>query len=184
MNCGEIRPGTVASASAPRVALATQGTAAAALATYGHHASIIGGRHMRRHPLHLCVWAVPLGAALAIAACSSSTDFGGYTVTYRVGIDSVGIATIDSVKYDNGMGTTVKVTGPAVTPTAPYAVSLTVSPGASVEAHAYMSGVTAGHTAKFVVVWMTATGALSGDSTTATTAAATKFVLDLSKRTL
>jgi hypothetical protein len=139
---------------------------------------------MRRHPLHSCTWPVLLGVALAIAACSSSTDIGGYTVTYRVGIDSNTVATIDSVLYDNGAGTLLKVTSPAVTKTAPWAVAVTVSPGATIEGHAYLSGVVATHTAKFVVVWMTSTGGLSGDSTSATTAAATKFVLDLSKRTL
>lgn len=139
---------------------------------------------MRRHPLHLSTWPVLLGIALAAAGCSSSTDVGGYTVTYRVGIDSTGIATIDSVLYDNGTGTMLKVTAPSVTATLPWAVSMVVAPGASVEGHAYMSGVTAGHTAKFVAVWMTATGALSGDSTSATTAAATKFTMDLAKRTL
>jgi hypothetical protein len=139
---------------------------------------------MRRHPLHLCAWPVLLGAALAIAACSSTTEVGGYTVTYRIGIDSNTVATIDSVLYDNGAGTLLKVTSPAVTKTAPYAVSLTVSPGATIEGHAYLSGVVAGHTAKFVVVWTTAAGALSGDSTNATTAAATKFTMNLTKRTL
>jgi len=139
---------------------------------------------MRRHPLHLCAWPVLLGAALVTAACSSTTDVGGYTVTYRIGIDSNAVATIDSVKYDNGTGTFVKVTSPAVTQTKPWAVTLTVSPGATIEGHAYLSGVVATHTANFVVVWMTATGALSGDSTSATTAAATKFAMDLTKRTL
>jgi hypothetical protein len=139
---------------------------------------------MRRHPLQLCAGTVLLGVALAIAACSSTTEIGGYTVTYRIGIDSNTVATIDSVKYDNGTGTLLKVTGPAVTKTAPYAVSLTVAPGATVEGHAFLSGVVAGHTAKFVVVWMTATGVLAGDSTSATTAAATKVTMDVAKRTL
>jgi hypothetical protein len=183
MNCGEIQPGPPSSAGAP-TALATQATAAAALAMYRHHASLTGGRHMRRHPLHLCAWPVLLGAALAIAACSSSTDIGGYTVTYRVGIDSNTVATIDSVKYDNGAGTLLKVASPAVTKTAPWVVTLTVSPGATIEGHAWLSGVVATHTASFVVVWMTATGALAGDSTSAPTAAATKFTMNLVKRTL
>ena len=137
---------------------------------------------MRRH--HSSAWPVLLGAALVIAGCSSSTEIGGYTVTYRIGIDSTGIATIDSVKYDNGTGTFVKVTNPAVTPTAPWAVTVTLPPGASIEGTAYLSGVVAAHTAKFVVLWMTATGALSGDSTSATTAAAAKFALTLAHRTL
>ena len=139
---------------------------------------------MRRHPLQLCAWPVLLGVALAIAACSSTTDVGGYTVTYRVGIDSAGIATIDSIKYDNGLGTLVKVASPAVTPAAPYAVSLTVSPGASVEGHAFVKGMRASHVVKFVVVWTTATGALAGDSTLHTVADTTRFAMDLTRRTL
>ena len=66
----------------------------------------------------------------------------------------------------------------------PRPADLIVSPGATIEGHAYLSGVVAAHTAKFVAVWMTATGALSGDSTSAATAAATKFTMDLAKRTL
>ena len=139
---------------------------------------------MRHHLLHRSAWLVPLSVVLAAASCSSTTEVGGYTVTYRIGIDSNTVATIDSVKYDNGVGTLVKVTSPAVTRTAPWAVTLTVSPGATIEGHAYLSGVVAAHTAKFVAVWMTATGALSGDSTSAATAAATKFTMDLAKRTL
>jgi hypothetical protein len=133
---------------------------------------------MRRHPLHLRTWLVPLGFVLAAASCSSPTEIGGYTVTYRV--NTTGVATLDSLKYDNGTGTMVKVTAPSVT----YSVSLTVATGTTVEAHVYGKGTAAGTTAKLVVVWMTATGTLSGDSTTATTAAATAFTMDLGPRHL
>jgi hypothetical protein len=132
---------------------------------------------MRRHPLHSLILVVPLGLVLAAASCSSSTDIGGYTVTYRV--NTVGVATIDSLKYDNGAGTMVKVTAPSTT----YSVSLTVAVGASVEAHVYALGTAAG-SAKAVVVWMTATGTLAGDSTSATTVAATRFTMDLAHRIL
>lgn len=135
---------------------------------------------MRRHPLHLCAWTGMLGLALALAACTSTTENGGYTVTYRVGLDSAGIATFDSLRYDDGTGNLLKVTSPAGN----YAVSVTVSPGASVEAHAWAKGVTAGKSAKFVVVWMTATGKVSADSVSHAVADTTHFVMDLAKRTL
>jgi hypothetical protein len=135
---------------------------------------------MRRHPLHTCTWPALLGVVLALAACSSTTENGGFTVTYRLGVDSTGIATFDSLKYDDGTGVLLKVNAPA----ANYAVSVTVSPGASVEAHAWAKGVRAGHSTKFVVVWMTAMGALAGDSTSHAVADTTRFVMDLSKRTL
>ncbi len=135
---------------------------------------------MRRHPLHLCAWPGMLGLALALVACTSTTENGGFTVTYRVGLDSTGIATFDSLRYDDGTGNLLKVTNPAGN----YAVSVTVSPGASVEAHAWAKGVRTGHAAKFVVVWMTSTGALSGDSTSHAVADTTRFVMDLAKRTL
>ncbi len=139
---------------------------------------------MRRHPLQLCAWPVLLGFALAIGACSSSTAVGGYTVTYRLHVDSLGIATFDSLKYDNGTGTLIRVT-PSVTNVAiPWSVNLTAAPGASVEGHVWVKGVAANHDLKFVVVWMRTTGALAGDSTTHTVADTTHFVMDLSRRTL
>jgi len=139
---------------------------------------------MRRHPLQLCAWPVLLGFALAIGACSSSTDIGGYTVTYRLHVDSLGIATFDSLKYDNGTGTFVKVTPSVASVLVPWSVSLTVSPGASVEGHVWAKGVANNHNLKFVVVWMRATGALAGDSTTHTVSGTGAFTMDLTKRTL
>jgi hypothetical protein len=135
---------------------------------------------MRRHPLHLCTWPALLGVMLAMAACTSTTENGGFTVTYRLGIDSTGIATFDSLKYDDGTGALLKVNAPA----ANYAVSVTVSPGASVEAHAWAKGVRTGHTAKLVAVWMTAMGALAGDSMPHAVTDTLRFVMDVNKRTL
>ncbi len=129
---------------------------------------------MHRHTLRLCKWLVPL-SLVALVGCSNGTDVGGFQLTYRTVL--AGIATIDSLKYDNGTGTLVKVTAPA----ANFAVSVSVAPGATVEAHLFGKGTAAG-TAKFVAVWMTATGAVSGDSVTATTAAATAFTVDLPSR--
>src|SRR5512135_479502 len=164
MNCGENQPGWRVPAGAP-LPLALQGTPVVALGMNRHHATSPGGRHMRRHPLLLCAWPVLLGLGLTIGACSSSTEIGGYTVTYRLHVDSLGIATFDSLKYDNGTGTMLRVTPSVASVMVPWAVSLTVSPGASLEAHVWAKGVAANHALKLVVVWMRATGALAGDST-------------------
>jgi len=132
---------------------------------------------MRRHLLRSCIWLAPVSLALMVVGCAESTDIGGYRVTYRV--NTVGVATIDSVKYDNGVGTMVRVTTPATT----WTVNFVVAAGASVEVHAWARGTAAG-SAKLVAVWMTADGALAGDSTSAATAASTAFTMDLGPRQL
>jgi hypothetical protein len=114
---------------------------------------------------------------LAVASCDSTTAIGGYTVTYRV--NSVGAGTLDSAKYDNGTGTMVKVNTPATT----WTVNFTVPTGSTVEAHVWGTGTAAG-SAKLVAIWMTATGTVAGDSTTAATANTTKFTIDLGPRHL
>jgi hypothetical protein len=132
---------------------------------------------MRHHPLHRSAWLVPLSVVLAAASCSSTTEIGGYVVTYRANV--VGAATIDSIRYSNGDTTFTKVTSPSTT----YAVSLTLAPGKWVEAHLYGLGTAAG-SAKFTAVWMTATGVLAGDSTIVTTTPATRFTIDVARRQL
>jgi len=132
---------------------------------------------MRRHLLPSLALLVPLGVVLMVASCAESTDIGGYTVTYRV--NTVGVATVDSVKYDNGTGTLVKVTAPATT----WTVNFVVPSGSTVEAQAWAQGTAAG-TAKLAVIWMTKPGALAGDSTSAATAAGTALTMSLAKRTL
>jgi len=130
---------------------------------------------------------VPVCIALAAGSCSTPTDVGGYAVTYRAFL--TGIATIDSVYYDNGThhcatncttdSTLVRVVAPA---SANLTVVLTnVAPAGSMEVRLWGSGTAAG-TANLVRVWMTATGVLVGDSVQATTVAATKFELLLPAR--
>lgn len=162
---------------------------------------------MRHHRLPPRAWLVPLGLALGVATCKESVGIGSYTVTYRADVrdivqktgggDSivgglpvrVNIGTIDSITYSNGSAkcttncngdsTLVKVSNPSVT----FAVSSVLPSGSLVEAHLYGSGTVAG-TAQFTAVWMSATGGLSGDSATATTAAGVKFQINIAKRTL
>src|SRR5437773_3938765 len=134
------------------------------------------------------LWVVPLGLLLALTRCGDVAGPGGYTVTYRASL--AGIATIDSIYYDNGAGkcsanctadsTKQRVVAPVVPATNPswVVVLSNVSPGATLEVHLFGNGTNAG-TANLVRLWMTADGALSGDSVTATTAAAGKFTEDL-----
>jgi len=141
---------------------------------------------MRHHRSQLR-WLAPLGLAIGLVSCGDPVGVGSYTVTYRA--NTVGVATIDSILYDNGTGecttscnadsTMVKVSNPSTT----YRNSIVMPAGSTIEVHLYGSGTAAG-TAQLTVIWMTPTGGISGDSATATTAAAAKFTIDLSKRTL
>jgi hypothetical protein len=142
---------------------------------------------MRLHRLHLRTWLVPLGVALGLTSCGDPVGVGSFTVTYRA--NTVGVATIDSILYDNGTGgcatscnadsTMVKVVSPSTT----YRNSIVMPAGSTVQVHLYGSGTAAG-TAQLTMLWMTPTGGITGDSATATTAAAAKFTIDLSKRAI
>lgn len=157
---------------------------------------------MRHHRLQPHAWLVPLAVAFGVASCAETTGIGSYTITYRATTtqtfkkvvaltDSiVTYATLDSITYSNGTAkcvtscngdsTLTKVTSPA----ANYSTELTVPSGSTVLAHLYGSGTATPGPIVFAVVWMTANGGIQTDSVTATTAAGTKFQLDLAKRTL
>ena len=70
-------------------------------------------------------------ALLAGAGCSS--DSGQAPVALTVTYKFTGTAIADSIKYDDGSGTLVKVT----TPTLPWTAILSASAGSTVEAHAW-----------------------------------------------
>ncbi len=139
---------------------------------------------MRHHRLPLLAGVVALGLALAVAGCEVSTSVGSYYITYRANL--LGVATIDSILYSPGTGkckttcnadsSLVKVTTPALSALGIYSTELTVPNGSTVQATMYGSGTAAG-TAQLTVIIMTATGNITGDSVTATTAPATKFTL-------
>ncbi len=147
---------------------------------------------MRHHRLQLHTWLVPLSVVFAVASCDVTTNPGSFFVTYRANF-TPGIATIDSILYSPGTGKCVttcnadssfnKVTNPALNAQGIYSIEVTIPKGATVEAHLYGNGTAAGN-AQFTVIWMTASGTLAGDSVTTTTAAATKFVLDIQNRKL
>ena len=130
---------------------------------------------------------------LAVNGCGDVAGPGGYTVTYRATL--AGIATIDSIYYDNGSGkctsnctadsTMQRAVAPAVPATNPSWVVIlsNVAPGSTIEVHLFGTGTNAG-TAALVRLWMTAEGALAGDSITVATAAGTKFTADLAGRRL
>ena len=149
-------------------------------------------------PRSLCprcprIGVVPLGLLLAASSCGDAVGPGGFTITYRASL--AGIATIDSIYYGNGSGkctsnctadsTMQRVVAPAVPATNPSWVVIlsNVAPGATLEVHLFGNGTNAG-TANLVRLWMTADGALSGDSVTATTAAGVKFTEDLAAHRL
>ena len=149
-------------------------------------------------PRSLCprcprIGVVPLGLLLAASSCGDAVGPGGFTITYRASL--AGIATIDSIYYGNGSGkctsnctadsTMQRVVAPAVPATNPSWVVIlsNLSPGSSIEVHLFGSGTSAG-TANVVRLWMTAAGALAGDSVTAATATGTKFTAELAARRL
>jgi len=135
----------------------------------------------------------PLALLLAVVRCGDVAGPGGYTVTYRASL--AGIATIDSIYYDNGSGrcaanctgdsTQQRVVAPTVPATNPswVVVLSNVPSGSTLQVHLYGTGTTAG-TANLVRLWMTADGALAGDSVTAATATGTKFTAELAARRL
>ncbi len=99
------------------------------------------------------------------------------------------MATIDSILYSPGTGkcTTICNADSSLTkvanPSATFSTELVVPSGSVVEAHLYGHGTAAG-IAQLTAIWMTATGAVSGDSSTATTAATTAFSIDIAHRVL
>ncbi len=147
------------------------------------------------HPRLPCPrpWVAPLALLLAVVRCGDVAGPGGYTVTYRASLG--GIATIDSIYYDNGSGrcasnctgdsTQQRVVAPTVPATNPswVVVLSNVPSGSTLQVHLYGTGTTAG-TANLVRLWMTADGALAGDSVTAATATGTKFTAELAARRL
>jgi len=166
---------------------------------------------MRHHRLPLLTGVAVLGLAFVLGSCNVSTDVGSYSVTYRANVSNItqttggqdsvvggqpvyhAIATIDSILYSPGTGkclancnadsTLIKVTNPAANAQGIYPIEQFLPSGATVQATLYGSGTATG-TAKFAVIWMTASGTVRGDSVTVGTAAATKFTLVLNKRTL
>jgi len=138
-------------------------------------------------------WVVSLGLLLAVIRCGDVAGPGGYTVTYRASV--AGIAAIDSIYYDNGSGkcastctddsTMQRVVAPTVPRTNPswVVVLSNVPPGSTLQVHLFATGTNAG-TANLVRLWMTADGALAGDSITAATATGTKFRAELAARRL
>ncbi len=146
-------------------------------------------------PRSLCprTWVVSLGLLLAVIRCGDVAGPGGYTVTYRASL--AGIAAIDSIYYDNGSGkcasnctddsTMQRVVAPTVPGTNPswVVVLSNAPPGSTLQVHLFGTGTNAG-TANLVRLWMTADGALAGDSVTAATATGTKFTAELAARRL
>src|SRR5256714_3593822 len=147
------------------------------------------------HPRLPCArpWVAPLALLLAVVRCGDVAGPGGYTVTYRASL--AGIATIDSIYYDNGSGecasnctsdsTQQRVVAPTVPATNPswVVVLSNVAPGSTLQVHLFATGTNAG-TANLVRLWMTADGARAGASITAAAATWAQFTADLAARRL
>jgi hypothetical protein len=96
-------------------------------------------------------------------------------VFYSVGGDASVV--LDSVKYDNGGGTLVKVATPAIT----WTVTLAVPEGSTVEAHLY-GHVSAGEHVKLKAQWLDPGYSTDADSTTFSSLNPTAFSIGVPKR--
>jgi len=138
---------------------------------------------MRHHRSQLR-WLAPLGLAVGLVSCGDPVGVGSFTVTYRATI--AGVATIDSILYDNGThqcATSCSRPDTFLVRTTSRSTSIVMPAGSTIEVRLYGSGTAAG-TAQLTMLWMTPTGGMTGDSATATTAAATKFTISLARRTI
>jgi hypothetical protein len=90
-----------------------------------------------------------LAALVALGAgCGAEPPVGPAPFSVSYAIYAVGAITIDSIKYDDGTGTLIKITAPP----AGWAAQLTVPAGGSVQAQAW-GLATSPATAKLKVVW-------------------------------
>ena len=121
-----------------------------------------------------------LACLLAPVSCSSSTSSGAsnYSVAYALAADPGG--TFDSVKYDNGHGTLIKVDAPANG----WLVSLSVASGGSLEAGAWGYATAGGQHLKLTATWTLNGVSTSSDSSTATSSAPGAFAFGISNRTI
>ena len=122
-------------------------------------------------------FALPLAAvALACGAADPAAPT-SYAVAYTLATS--GPMAIDSVKYDDGHGTILKVTAPA----SGWTLTLTVTTGGSVQAQAWITGSGPG-SAKLKVSWTHAGVSTQADSSYAVPVAAQKFALSIPHHTL
>lgn len=126
----------------------------------------------------VAVCAIAFGNSLAVG-CSEdkATAPTSYSVEYHLAL--MGTLTVDSLKYDDGHGSMVKVVAPA----SGWMVDLAVPSGGSVEAIAWGIGAPASSATR-KVTWTSPALVSQADSTTVVTVAAADFVFDIPHRGL
>jgi len=132
---------------------------------------------MVRRKWKVCgVCAIACGVILAVG-CSedNATAPTSYSVEYHLAL--LGTLTVDSLKYDDGHGSMVKV----MAPPSGWMVNLAVASGGSVEAIAWGVGAPAS-SATLKVTWMSPSHASQADSSTINTVAVADFALDVPHR--
>ena len=119
-------------------------------------------------------------AAVSFACSKTTTAPLDYLVTYEV--TGSARAHFDSTTYDDGHGTLIKVT----TPSSGWFVSLNVTSGGSVEAHAWGTDSAGAQWAKLKGTWTPSAGSTVSDSTVGACTCGTSgtFALSVNKRRL
>jgi hypothetical protein len=114
-----------------------------------------------------------------LGACSkTATGPSTYAVAYEL-TASAGVS-FDSVKYDDGHGTLIKVSAPS----SGWLKAISVASGGTVEAHAWVVASGGGQTVKLTATWTLSGVSTNADSSGTTTSAAGTFALDIAKRQL
>ena len=123
------------------------------------------------------VAAVALGAA--VASCSNaSTSLATYVVAYE--ITASGGLLVDSVKYDDGHGTFIKVNGPSNG----WLVTVSAATGGSVQASAWCRATGSGQAAKLKATWTQSGVSSFSDSSYTSASGPGAFTLAVSKHQL
>ena len=113
-------------------------------------------------------------AACATAAPAPANYVVAYELTANFG------APFDSVKYDGGHGSLIKVNAPS----SGWLVAVSVVTGGSVEAHAWGVASVGGQSVKLKATWTLSGVSSSSDSSGTTASAPGAFALDVAKRQL
>jgi hypothetical protein len=115
---------------------------------------------------------------ILIACSNTPTSPASYVVAYEV--TATAGASYDSVTYDDGHGSFVKVN----VPSSGWLVAESVATGGTVEAHAWGVASGGGQAVKLKATWTLSGVSSSSDSSGTTTSAPGRFTLDVAKHQL